>query len=127
MNLAGREQEIVESVLRGAGVPRDGVLFVHAAFRRLGQEGLTVDRFIEALRDGITAEFQIRGEVFPRRLEPFIQFGHAARNRARDRVACPGKAHCGVPSRLRQALDKVVPLRRQLIGKVLPPPGQRRS
>ena len=49
MNLAGREHEIVKSVLRGAGVPRDGVLFVHAAFRRLGQEGLTIDRFIEAL------------------------------------------------------------------------------
>ncbi len=49
MNLAGFEQELVNSVLRRAGVPRDGILFVHSAFRQLGQEGLTVDRFIDAL------------------------------------------------------------------------------
>jgi aminoglycoside 3-N-acetyltransferase len=49
MSLAGGEQELVGSILRGAGVPRDGVLFVHAAFRRLGEDGLTVRRFIEAL------------------------------------------------------------------------------
>lgn len=44
-----REDEAVDAVLRSARVPRDGVLFVHCAFRRLGAAGYDVDAFISAL------------------------------------------------------------------------------
>jgi aminoglycoside 3-N-acetyltransferase len=41
---------VIEALAR-AGLPNDGVLFVHSAFRRLGARGLRVDPFIEALLD----------------------------------------------------------------------------
>lgn len=43
------EAEAVALLLREAGVPRDGVLFVHAAFRGLAARGLRAEPFIEAL------------------------------------------------------------------------------
>jgi aminoglycoside 3-N-acetyltransferase len=50
------EARAVAEALARAGVPHDGVLFVHSAFRRLGARGFRADPFIEALlnymRDG---------------------------------------------------------------------------
>ena len=43
------ETQVVAEALARAGVPHDGVLFVHSAFRRLGAQGFRVDAFIEAL------------------------------------------------------------------------------
>jgi aminoglycoside 3-N-acetyltransferase len=45
------EARAVAETLARAGVPHDGVLFVHSAFRRLGAQGFRVDAFIEALLD----------------------------------------------------------------------------
>jgi aminoglycoside 3-N-acetyltransferase len=51
-----RELEATTALLRAARVPRDGVLFVHCAFRGLSARGWSVDATIEALlefmRDG---------------------------------------------------------------------------
>lgn len=51
-----REVPAVADTLARAGVPNDGVLFVHSAFRRLGALGFRAEAFIEALlaymRDG---------------------------------------------------------------------------
>lgn len=47
--LRSREAELVENLLTEARVPREGVLFVHSAFRGLAQEGLRAEAFIEAL------------------------------------------------------------------------------
>ena len=44
-----RETEVVFNLLREAQVPRDGVLFVHCAFRGLRATGCDADAFIEAL------------------------------------------------------------------------------
>jgi aminoglycoside 3-N-acetyltransferase len=43
------ESRGVSEMLARAGVPHDGVLFVHSAFRRLGAQGFRVDAFIDAL------------------------------------------------------------------------------
>ncbi len=48
---AQRERLAVADLLAAVGVPRDGVLFVHSAFRRLGANGYRPDAFIEALLD----------------------------------------------------------------------------
>lgn len=45
------EARAVSEALARAGVPHDGVLFVHSAFRRLGAQGFRVDAFIDALLD----------------------------------------------------------------------------
>ena len=45
------EARAVAEALARAGVPHDGVLFVHSAFRRLGAQGFRVDAFIDALLD----------------------------------------------------------------------------
>jgi aminoglycoside 3-N-acetyltransferase len=51
-----READTLTDVLRAGSVPRDGVLFVHCAFRTLGAEGWRADATIDALlnymRDG---------------------------------------------------------------------------
>lgn len=49
IGLARREAQVVTEALERASMPRDGVLFVHCAFRNLGAQGLAVDPFIEAL------------------------------------------------------------------------------
>jgi len=46
-----RETEVVFNLLREAQVPRDGVLFVHCAFRGLHAAGLDAEAFIAALLD----------------------------------------------------------------------------
>lgn len=43
------EKRAVAEALARAGVPHDGVLFVHSAFRRLGAQGFRADAFLEAL------------------------------------------------------------------------------
>lgn len=48
---SNRESEAVFSLLRTAGVPRDGVLFVHSAFSGLSRAGFRLASFIEALLD----------------------------------------------------------------------------
>jgi aminoglycoside 3-N-acetyltransferase len=54
--MAGSEQPQVARWLDEAGIPRDGVLFLHSAFRNLAQQGWQVEPFIDALlghmRDG---------------------------------------------------------------------------
>jgi aminoglycoside 3-N-acetyltransferase len=45
------EARAAAELLDRAGVPGDGVLFVHSAFRRLGAAGLRAEGFIEALID----------------------------------------------------------------------------
>src|SRR5437868_14625464 len=45
------ESRAVAEALARAGVPHNGVLFVHSAFRRLGVQGFRVDAFIETLLD----------------------------------------------------------------------------
>jgi aminoglycoside 3-N-acetyltransferase len=45
------ERLAIADMLEGAKVPRDGILFVHSAFRRLGAQGFRVHAFIEALMD----------------------------------------------------------------------------
>lgn len=45
------ERAALGGVLRAARVPRDGVLFVHCAFRGLGARGWSVDWAIDALLD----------------------------------------------------------------------------
>ena len=49
IGLATREAHVVSRLLEEGAVPRDGVLFVHCAFRGLGEQGLAVEPFIEAL------------------------------------------------------------------------------
>jgi aminoglycoside 3-N-acetyltransferase len=46
---ATREEHAVSELLRSAGVPRDGVLFVHSAFRKLATHGFSAEAFIEGL------------------------------------------------------------------------------
>lgn len=46
-----REAEVVYDLLREARVPREGVLFVHCAFRGLGKEGSRAEAFIESLME----------------------------------------------------------------------------
>jgi len=46
-----REARAAAELLDRAGVPRDGVLFVHSAFRRLGAAGFRAEAFIEGLLD----------------------------------------------------------------------------
>jgi aminoglycoside 3-N-acetyltransferase len=48
---ATRETGAVDELLDRAGVPGNGVLFVHSAFRRLGAAGFQAEAFIEALLD----------------------------------------------------------------------------
>jgi aminoglycoside 3-N-acetyltransferase len=45
------ETRALPALLREARVPREGVLFVHCAFRKLASEGFRVEGFIEALLD----------------------------------------------------------------------------
>lgn len=45
------ESRAVAEALARAGVPHNGVLFVHSAFRLLSAQGFRVDAFIEALLD----------------------------------------------------------------------------
>lgn len=52
---SSRETRAVTEMLDRAGVPCDGVLFVHSAFRRLGARGFRAEAFIEALLDYIDA------------------------------------------------------------------------
>ncbi|MGE5538001.1 MAG: AAC(3) family N-acetyltransferase [Gemmatimonas sp.] len=51
--MTSREAGVVAQLLRDALVPSDGVLFVHSAFRKLGEAGFRVEPFIEALLDGM--------------------------------------------------------------------------
>jgi aminoglycoside 3-N-acetyltransferase len=44
-----REAAAVAGLLEKAGVPRDGVLFVHSAFRGLAAQGFRLEAFIEGL------------------------------------------------------------------------------
>jgi aminoglycoside 3-N-acetyltransferase len=44
-----REDAAIAALLQEAQVPRDGVLFVHSAFRQLGAEGFAPEAVIEAL------------------------------------------------------------------------------
>ena len=44
-----RSTVAASQLLAGAGIPRDGVLFVHSAFRALGAQGLRAESFIEGL------------------------------------------------------------------------------
>jgi aminoglycoside 3-N-acetyltransferase len=53
--MPAREIRIVTELLDRAGVPGDGVLFVHSAFRRLGAAGFRVEAFIEGLLDYMRA------------------------------------------------------------------------
>jgi aminoglycoside 3-N-acetyltransferase len=55
MTRRSREAEAVARLLDQAGVPGDGVLFVHSAFRGLGAAGLRTEAFIEALIDYMRA------------------------------------------------------------------------
>lgn len=50
-----RETRAVAEQLDLAGVPGDGVLFVHSAFRRLGAQGFRAEAFIEGLLDYMRA------------------------------------------------------------------------
>jgi aminoglycoside 3-N-acetyltransferase len=50
-----RETRATAEMLDQAGVPDDGVVFVHSAFRRLGAEGFRVEAFIEGLLDYMRA------------------------------------------------------------------------
>jgi aminoglycoside 3-N-acetyltransferase len=52
---ATRETRAAAELLDRAGVPGNGVLFVHSAFRRLGAEGYRAEAFIEALLDYMDA------------------------------------------------------------------------
>jgi aminoglycoside 3-N-acetyltransferase len=45
----------VAELLDRAGVPGDGVLFVHSAFRRLGAQGFRAEAFVEGLLDYMRA------------------------------------------------------------------------
>jgi aminoglycoside 3-N-acetyltransferase len=45
------ERPAVQLLLQEAAVPRDGVLFLHSAFRKLASRGLSADPFIAALLD----------------------------------------------------------------------------
>jgi aminoglycoside 3-N-acetyltransferase len=44
-----REPDTLGPVLRSFGVPRDGTLVVHSAFKSLGQQGYSVEGVVEAL------------------------------------------------------------------------------
>jgi aminoglycoside 3-N-acetyltransferase len=55
MTRPSREAEAVARLLDRAGVPDDGVLFLHSAFRGLGAAGLRAEAFIEALIDYMRA------------------------------------------------------------------------
>ena len=46
-----RETRAAAELLDRAGVPGDGVLFVHSAFRQLGAQGFRAEAFIEGLLD----------------------------------------------------------------------------
>ena len=50
-----RESRAAAELLDRAGVPGDGVLFVHSAFRRLGAQGFRAEAFIEGLLDYMRA------------------------------------------------------------------------
>lgn len=45
----GREREVIGAMLRKAGVPHQGVLMVHSAFRALARDGYDADSVLDAL------------------------------------------------------------------------------
>ncbi|MGO8920313.1 MAG: AAC(3) family N-acetyltransferase [Stellaceae bacterium] len=51
IGIEAREKAALPELLREARVPRDGVLFVHCAFRNLATDGFRVDGVIAALLD----------------------------------------------------------------------------
>lgn len=48
-----QELSAVHSILRDTGIPGDGVLVVHSAFRNMGRRGYRAESFIEALLESL--------------------------------------------------------------------------
>jgi aminoglycoside 3-N-acetyltransferase len=81
-----RETRAVAELLDRAGVPGDGVLFVHSAFRRLGAQGFRAEAFIEGLLDYMDAGTLVMPTMTWRVVTPASPFF--------DEVATP--SHVGV-------------------------------
>lgn len=73
-----REAAAVEELLASAQIARDGVLFVHSAFRKLSQEGFRAEAFVEGILSYMSAGTVAMPAMTWRTVTPESPFDEAA-------------------------------------------------